>query len=74
MKKKNTYCFAFVCALRMFSELLFISNGIVQGIFAIHIAYWGNRIHKISWLCGMVVFQSFTALIVIIPTLTHSER
>lgn len=51
-----------------------MSNGIVQGIFAILIAYWGNRIHKISWLCGMVVFQSVTALLVIIPTLTHSER
>lgn len=46
----------------------------MQGVFAILIAYWGNRIHKISWLCGMVVFQSLAAFIVIIPTLTHSDR
>ncbi|XP_031618934.1 solute carrier organic anion transporter family member 74D isoform X2 [Contarinia nasturtii] len=54
-------------------EWLLVSNGIIQGIFSIFIAYWGNRIHKITWLCGMVVFQSITCLLIIFPTLAHND-
>lgn len=53
------------------SEWLLVTNGIAQGLFAILIAYWGNRIHKTNWLCGLLVFQAVTSVIVIIPTISH---
>lgn len=66
--------FPFFESVSLFLEWLLVTNGIVQCNFAILIAYWGNRIHKITWLCGLVVFQSVTCLLIIFPTLTHSER
>lgn len=58
---------SFVCRCL---EWLLVSHGIIQ-LFALAIAYWGNRIHKITWLCGMLVFEAVTAFIVIIPTIAH---
>lgn len=57
--------------LRIQLEWLLVSHGIVQAIFAILIAYWGSRVHKITWLCSMLIIQSIASLIVIIPTLVH---
>lgn len=57
--------------LRTQLEWLLVSHGIVQAIFAILIAYWGSRVHKITWLCSMLIIQSIASLIVIIPTLVH---
>lgn len=59
--------------IKIFTVWLLVTHGIMQGLFAIFIAYWGNRIHKIKWLCGMVIFQSVASMIVIIPTLTHQR-
>lgn len=55
------------------SEWLLVSHGIFQGLFAILIAFWGNRIHKIQWLCGLVIFESVTSFLVIIPTIVHAQ-
>lgn len=52
-------------------EWLLVSHGIVQAMFAILITYWGNRVHKITWLSSMLFIQSIASLIVIIPTLVH---
>lgn len=56
---------------RILIEWLLVSHGIVQAIFAILIAYWGNRVHKIKWLGSMLFFQAIVSLIAIIPTLVH---
>jgi hypothetical protein len=42
----------------MIVDWLLVSSGIFQGIFAILIAYWGNRIHRTGLLVYLVSNQS----------------
>lgn len=53
------------------ADWLLVAGGIFQGLFAIVVAYWGNRIHRTAWLGGLFMLQSVLCLIVVIPTLTH---
>ncbi|XP_022915463.1 solute carrier organic anion transporter family member 74D [Onthophagus taurus] len=52
---------------------LLYSNEIFVGVFALLISYWGNRIHRVSWLGGLAIFQSFIAIFLVIPE-THEPR
>jgi hypothetical protein len=54
-----------------FLDWLIVTSGICQGIFAILVAYWGNRIHRTGWLGGLFMIQSFMCILVVIPTLVH---
>lgn len=54
------------------TEWLLVSHGIVQAIFAVLIAYWGNRVHKIKWLSSMLFFLTTAGLILIISSLVHA--
>ncbi|XP_055597339.1 solute carrier organic anion transporter family member 1C1 [Uranotaenia lowii] len=54
-------------------DWLLVSAGISMGVFALIIAYWGNRIHRISWLGGIFMIQAVGLLMLIIPTLTHNS-
>jgi MFS family permease len=56
-----------------FLDWLLVASGIFQGIFAIFVAYWGNRIHRTAWLGGLFMLQSVLCLIVVIPTLAHNS-
>ncbi|KZC05247.1 Solute carrier organic anion transporter family member 1A5 [Dufourea novaeangliae] len=38
------------------------------------IAYWGDRIHRAAWIGGIVLLQSISYFIMIIPHLTHSVK
>lgn len=55
----------------IFVEWLLVTSGIIQGLISIFIAYWGNRIHRISWMGGILILQSLLSLAVIIPILTN---
>ncbi|KAL7041620.1 hypothetical protein ACKWTF_000836 [Chironomus riparius] len=52
-------------------DWLIVTSGICQGIFAIIISYWGNRIHRTGWLGGLFMIQSFLCILIVIPTLVH---
>lgn len=52
-------------------DWLLVTSGISQGVFALLVAYWGNRLHRISWLGGIFMLQAVGLLLLIIPTLTH---
>ncbi|KAG7205510.1 hypothetical protein KM043_007491 [Ampulex compressa] len=38
------------------------------------VAYWGDRIHRVAWIGGVVLLQSASYFILIIPHLTHRVR
>lgn len=54
-------------------DWLLVTSGILQGFFAILVAYWGNRMHRTAWLGGLFMLQSIFCLIVIIPTLAQNS-
>ncbi|XP_039449013.1 solute carrier organic anion transporter family member 1C1 [Culex pipiens pallens] len=54
-------------------DWLLVTSGISQGVFALLVAYWGNRLHRISWLGGIFMLQAVGLLLLIIPTLTHNS-
>ncbi|XP_058446033.1 solute carrier organic anion transporter family member 74D [Malaya genurostris] len=55
-------------------DWLLVGSGISQGLFALLVTYWGNRLHRISWLGGIFMLQSAGLLMLIIPTLTHNSN
>lgn len=52
-------------------DWLLVASGIFTGLFAIVIAYLGNRIHRTAFLGGLFMLQSILCLIVVIPTLSN---
>lgn len=54
-----------------FLDWLLVAHGIFQGVFAVIMAYWGNRIHRISWIGGILMLQAALSLAVIIPILSN---
>lgn len=38
------------------------------------VAYWGDRIHRVSWMGALILLQSVSYFILIIPHLTHRAR
>lgn len=48
-----------------------VSSGIFQGIFAMLVTYWGNRIHRAAWMGALFMLQAVMCLVVIVPTLAH---
>lgn len=55
-------------------DWLLVASGVFQGIFAVVVAYWGNRVHRTAWLGGLFMLQSVACLIVVIPTLAHNTE
>ncbi|XP_058059370.1 solute carrier organic anion transporter family member 1C1 [Anopheles bellator] len=54
-------------------DWLLVTAGIAQGVFALLVSYWGNRMHRITWLGGVFMLQAITLIVLIIPTLTHNS-
>lgn len=52
-------------------DWLLVTSGIAQGVFALLVAYWGNRLHRISWMGAILMLQAVALVLLIIPTLTH---
>nr|XP_033340979.1 solute carrier organic anion transporter family member 74D-like isoform X1 [Megalopta genalis]XP_033340980.1 solute carrier organic anion transporter family member 74D-like isoform X1 [Megalopta genalis] len=38
------------------------------------VAYWGDRIHRVAWVGGIILIQSVSFFIMIIPHLTHQIK
>lgn len=51
------------------SDWLLYMGDIFIGIFAFTVAFWGNRIHRMSWLGSLTIFQAVASLTLIIPEL-----
>jgi MFS family permease len=43
-------------------------------MFAIFVAYFGNRFHRMAWLGAIFMLQAFVCVLVIIPTLVHHSE
>ncbi|KAG5881804.1 hypothetical protein JTB14_004103 [Gonioctena quinquepunctata] len=43
------------------------SNEIFAGIFALCVAYWGNRIHRATWMGALTIFLSVSCITLAIP-------
>lgn len=54
-------------------EWLLVAGGLAQGVVAIPVAYWANRIHRISWLGTLLMLQALACLAVIIPIVTNNN-
>lgn len=57
--------------MNIFSDWLLVANSIFQGLLAVAIAYWGNRIHRTAWMGGLFMLQGILCFMVIIPVLIH---
>ncbi|XP_050077002.1 solute carrier organic anion transporter family member 4C1 [Anopheles maculipalpis] len=55
-------------------DWLLVTAGVAQGAFALLVSYWGNRLHRISWLGGIFMLQAISLIVLIIPTLTHNSE
>lgn len=42
-------------------------NDVLVGVFALAVAYWGNRIHRPGWIGVIAIFLSVSGLIISIP-------
>uniref|UniRef100_A0A182Q9P7 Kazal-like domain-containing protein n=1 Tax=Anopheles farauti TaxID=69004 RepID=A0A182Q9P7_9DIPT len=54
-------------------DWLLVTAGIAQGLFGLLVSYWGNRLHRISWMGGIFMLQAISLIVLIIPTLTHNS-
>lgn len=50
-----------------FLDYLIYINEIFSGMFALIVAYYGNKIHRASWLGGLVIYQSIASLVLLLP-------
>ncbi|XP_044256188.1 solute carrier organic anion transporter family member 74D-like isoform X2 [Tribolium madens] len=48
-------------------EWLIYTNEFFVGLCALLVAYYGNRIHRISWIGGLTIFQAVSSGILVIP-------
>lgn len=54
-------------------EWLLVAGGLAQGLAAIPVTYWANRIHRISWLGSLLMLQALAGVAVIIPIVTNNN-
>lgn len=57
--------------MNLFTEWLLVTNALCEGIIALNIAYYGNRVHRVAWLGGLSMIQAIVTFILILPTLIH---
>lgn len=57
-----------------FLEWILVTAELTPFIFGLVIAYWGDRIHRASWIGALTLLQSVSYFILIIPHLTHRVR
>lgn len=55
-------------------EWTLVASDLTPFIFGVIIAYWGDRIHRAAWIGGIVLLQSVSYFIMIIPHLTHQIK
>ncbi|XP_017758410.1 PREDICTED: solute carrier organic anion transporter family member 1A5-like [Eufriesea mexicana] len=55
-------------------EWVLIISDLTPFVFGVIVAYWGDRIHRAAWIGSMVLLQSVSYFIMIIPHLTHHTK
>nr|XP_034185770.1 solute carrier organic anion transporter family member 74D-like [Osmia lignaria]XP_034185771.1 solute carrier organic anion transporter family member 74D-like [Osmia lignaria] len=55
-------------------EWVLLISDLIPFFLGLLIAYWGNRIHRASWIGAIVLLQSVSYFSLIIPHLTHQTR
>lgn len=51
----------------LFSDWLIYMNEVFVGLFALCVAYWGNRIHRASWLGALTIFLAVACATLAVP-------
>ncbi|XP_068967047.1 solute carrier organic anion transporter family member 1A5 [Bombus flavifrons] len=55
-------------------EWVLIISDLTPFLLGVIVAYWGDRIHRAAWIGGIVLLQSISYFIMIIPHLTHQTK
>ncbi|XP_006616873.1 solute carrier organic anion transporter family member 1A5-like [Apis dorsata] len=55
-------------------EWVLIVSDLTPFILGVVIAYWGDRIHRAAWIGAIVLLQSISYFVMIIPHLTHHTK
>ncbi|KAF3425088.1 hypothetical protein E2986_03670 [Frieseomelitta varia] len=55
-------------------EWILVASDLTPFVFGVIVAYWGDRIHRAAWIGGIVLLQSVSYFIMIIPHLTHQIK
>jgi hypothetical protein len=59
---------------RVLSDWILVVAELTPFILGLAVAYWGDRIHRASWIGALILLQSASYFILIIPHLTHRAR
>jgi hypothetical protein len=52
-EKLNAFSPFFVIRDKSYLDWLLVTSGLFQGLIAIFVAYYGNKIHRTGWLGGV---------------------
>lgn len=55
-------------------DWILMISGLTPAVFGVVIAYWGNKVHRTAWVGALVLLQSVSYFVIIIPHLTHHAR
>jgi len=59
---------------RVLSDWILVVADLTPFILGLAVAYWGDRIHRVSWIGALILLQSASFFVLIIPHLTHRVR
>lgn len=59
---------------RVLSDWILVTAELTPFVLGLAVAYWGDRIHRASWMGALILLQSVSYLILMIPHLTHRAR
>lgn len=57
-----------------FSDWILVIAELTPFILGLLVAYWGDRIHRASWIGALTLLQSASYFILMIPHFTHRVR
>ncbi|XP_054014166.1 solute carrier organic anion transporter family member 3A1 [Hylaeus anthracinus] len=55
-------------------EWVLVISDLTPFFLGLLVAYWGDRFHRVAWIGGVVLLQSVSYFIMIIPHLTHKMK
>lgn len=61
-------------SFRFYTEWVLIVSDLTPFALGVVIAYWGDRIHRAAWIGAIVLLQSISYFVMIIPHLTHHTK
>jgi len=73
IQKFNIY-YLFLKEIYFFLDWILVVAELTPIILGLVVAYWGDKIHRASWIGALTLLQSISCFILIIPHLTHRIR